>query len=174
MRSTWLILGVALLAGALGLAAGRRWSSTPETGLARIGDQAPSISLPDLDGRLQQVLPAAGRPQLINYWASWCAPCLEELPLLDQFAAAQGANDAQVTGIALDEPEAVRAFLARLPVRYRTLIETASAQDSSVGLGNTRKVLPFSVLVDAQGRVARLRVGAFRDADDLRTWATLD
>lgn len=173
MRSTWLILGAALLAGALGLAAGGWWS-TPVPGVARIGDAAPPITLPDLEGRLQQVVPGTGKPQLINYWASWCPPCLAELPLLDGFAAAQGPNGTQVTGIALDEPEAVRAFLTRLPVRYPNLIEKAAPRDSSFRLGNARSVLPFSVLIDADGRIARLRAGAFRDAEDLRTWATLD
>jgi thiol-disulfide isomerase/thioredoxin len=143
-------------------------------GVARLGDEAPPITLPSLDGRKQVVLPARGRVQLINYWASWCAPCRAEMPLLDRFAASQAANGTQVTGIALDEPAAVRAYLARLPVRYRTLIESASGQDSSVRLGNTRQVLPFTVLVDAEGRVARLRAGAFRDEEDLRRWATLE
>ena len=177
-RATLAIVALAIAAGGLGLWAGGQIGAprndTGATAVARIGDPAPAIRLPDLEGRLHQITPATGQPQLLNYWASWCAPCLGELPLLDAFAASQAANGTQVTGIALDDPADVRRFLARLPVRYRTVIERESAQDSSVRLGNTRQLLPFSVLIDAEGRVARLRAGAFRDAEDLRRWATMD
>jgi thiol-disulfide isomerase/thioredoxin len=177
MRSTLLIVVLALVAGGLGLLAGRafdRSGSPPSTEVARIGDPAPAIALPDLDGRVRHLSEWQGRPLLINFWASWCTPCIEEMPLLDGFAADQGNNGVQLLGIALDEAEAVRSFLTRVPVRYPTLIEAAGRTDSSVKLGNTRAVLPFSALIDADGRVKRLRVGSFRDADDLRRWATSD
>lgn len=176
MRSTHVIVAIALLAGGLGLLAGRALSPAPpqSPGVARIGDPAPPIVLPDLDGRPRDLSEWQGRPRLLNFWASWCGPCIEEMPLLDAFAATQPAGGVQTIGIALDEPGAVREFLARVPARYPHLIETPGSGDSSVRLGNTRSVLPFSVLIDAEGRVQRLRVGSFKDAADLRRWAGAD
>lgn len=179
MRQTLLILALAIVAGALGLLAGREWSTrgeaaAPGTEVARIGDLAPDLALPDVDGRPRRLSEWQGRVRLLNFWASWCGPCIEEMPLLDAFAAAQPADGTQVIGIALDDLDAVRTFLTRVPVRYPTLVEAAGSTDSSVRLGNTRAVLPFSVLIDAEGRVQRLRVGAFEDAADLAGWAKLD
>lgn len=177
MRSTLIIVALAILAGGLGLLAGRaidQRGGTAPIGVARIGDPAPPITLPDLDGRIRDLAEWQGRPRLLNFWASWCGPCIEEMPLLDAFAADQAANGVQTIGIALDEIEAVKEFLARIPARYPHLIEAPGSADSSIRLGNTRSVLPFSVLIDAEGRVQRLRVGSFKDADDLRRWATAD
>jgi thiol-disulfide isomerase/thioredoxin len=174
MRQNAVIVAAALLAGGLGLWLALRLGAPGPDGAARIGELAPALELPDLDGRRQRVVPGDGRPQLINYWATWCGPCVHEMPLLDRYATEQEANGVQVTGIALDQPAAVKAFLARVPVRYRNLIEREGRRDSSVQLGNTRQVLPYSVLLDADGRILRLRAGAFRDAQDLQRWATPD
>ena len=177
MRSTLLIVALALVAGGLGLLAGRaldQRGGPSQAGVSRIGEMAPPIALPDLDGKVRNLDEWRGRPRLLNFWASWCGPCIEEMPLLDRFAADQGANGVQTVGIALDEIEAVKEFLERIPARYPHLIEAPGRADSSVRLGNTRSVLPFSVLIDAEGRVQRLRVGTFKDADDLQRWATAD
>src|SRR5690606_9631494 len=66
---------------------------------------------------------AAGRPTLVNLWASWCGPCIEEMPELQRFHAAQGANGVQVVGIALDDRAAVEDFLRRIPVDYPILLD---------------------------------------------------
>lgn len=112
----------------------------------------------------------AGRPQLINLWASWCGPCIEEMPELDRFAGQQGDQGTQVVGIALDDADAVRAFLERVPVRYPILIDAAGPADAGVQLGNVKGVLPYSVLVDAQGRLLKQKVGPFRDGE-IDSWA---
>jgi thiol-disulfide isomerase/thioredoxin len=174
MRTALPILAAAVLAGALGLYAGQRWGGLSGTGAPGLGQAAPLIELPDLAGRTHRLDPADGRARLINYWASWCPPCVEELPLLDAYARTQGPNGIQVVGIALDDAEPVRAFLARRPVAYLSLLEPPGTSDSSVTLGNTRKVLPFSVLIGEDGRIRRLRVGAFKGADDLRDWAAAE
>ena len=177
MRSTLPLIALALLGGTIGLLAGRhfdaRVAGAPGVVMARIGDPAPPIALPDTDARLRDLAEWRGQPLLVNFWASWCGPCVEEMPMLDAFAKASANHGTQVVGIALDDAAAVREFLSQVPVGYPNLIEAASSTDSSVRLGNRRSVLPYSVLIDADGTLRRLRVGAFEDADDLSAWADL-
>ena len=129
------------------------------------------FSLASLDGT-QVALPRAyaGRPLLVNVWASWCGPCVKEMPELDRYARAQGANGTQVLGIALDDPDAVRAFLQRVPVAYPILVDAPGPRDAGVRLGNPKGVLPYSVLLDAHGRVLRQKIGPFRDGE-IDAWA---
>ncbi len=187
MKPTARILLVALGAGALGLVASLLTSGpgpllrteagqrlfgallsargpAAQTGLAvaRKGERIPTLSLHDLQGR-QLTLPAAyqGRPLLINLWASWCAPCVREMPALDAFSRQQGTNGIQVVGIALDDPADVRAFLRRVDVSYPIVIDAPGARDAGVQLGNAAGVLPYSVLVSPDGVLLKQRIGPF-------------
>jgi thiol-disulfide isomerase/thioredoxin len=177
------VLLVALAAAIAGAAAGIYWSGprTDDAGkaaqaatpapMAAIGTVMPPLALPDLDGNVVDLgARFRGRPLLINVWASWCAPCVEEMPALDAFARAQGAHGVQVVGVALDTPEAVRDFLARVPVHYPIVHALPSADDASVRLGNQWGVLPYSVLIADDGRILRRKLGPFRQ-DELATWA---
>lgn len=191
MGSTAKILLVAAIAGALGVVAGlvvngpgpllrtevgqRALQSAmdasapkPPTDLpvARRGEAVPAIRLPALDGATVE-LPAAyaGRPVLVNLWASWCGPCIEEMPELDRFAAAQGPNGTQVVGIALDDAAAVEAFLKRVPVRYPILLDEAGPRDAGVQLGNPKGVLPYTALISADGRLIKQKIGPFQHGE---------
>lgn len=160
-------LGQRLLGRALG-------ASAPEpprgVAVAQRGERLPPLTLQSIDGRAV-TLPTAysGRPLLINLWASWCGPCIEEMPELQRFAASQGSNGVQVVGIALDDPGAVRTFLQRVPVAYPILLDTPGPADAGVRLGNPKGVLPYSVLVSADGRLLRQHIGPFA-AGDLPDW----
>ncbi|MDR0183810.1 TlpA disulfide reductase family protein [Lysobacter arvi] len=191
MGSTAKILLVAAIAGALGVVAGlvvngpgpllrtevgqRALQSAMEASaprppadlaVARRGEIVPTIRLPALDGRSIELPTAyAGRPVLVNLWASWCGPCIEEMPELDRFAAAQGANGTQVVGIALDDPAAVDAFLKRVPVRYPILLDEPGPRDAGVQLGNPKGVLPYTALVAADGRLIKQKIGPFQHGE---------
>lgn len=196
MKSNLAVVLVALAAGILGVAAallssgpgpllrsepGQRalqevLSATapePPAGLpvAERGAPIPTLRLPALGGG-GVTLPDtyAGRPLLLNVWASWCAPCIEEMPELEHFSRQQDADGVQVIGIALDDETAVQAFLQRVPVTYPILLDQAGPADSSVQLGNRRGVLPYSVLVAADGRLLKQRIGPF-ERGEIARWA---
>ncbi|MDR7192346.1 TlpA family protein disulfide reductase [Luteimonas terrae] len=130
--------------------------------VARRGDAIAPFEVAGLDGAALQ-LPAAynDRPVLVNLWASWCGPCIEEMPELDRFAREQGADGVQVLGIALDDADAVRVFLERIPVTYTIALDTPGPADAGVRLGNPRGVLPYTVLLSADGRLLKQRIGPF-------------
>ncbi len=126
------------------------------------GDPLPELALPDLAGQPQAFSQWRGRPLLVNFWASWCGPCVREMPLLDDFATAQEAlGGVRVVGVALDDADDVADFLAGHPVRFPILIEPSGPSDTSVLFGNRRGVLPYSVLIDAEGVLVRGKLGAF-------------
>lgn len=142
----------------------------PGITLVEVGDALPDLRLPGLVDGQPHTLSGPGPVRLINYWASWCGPCREEMPVLQAFSAEQGADGVQVVGIALDSPDEARAFLADVPVTFTLLVETPGPGDSSVRLGNTRGVLPFTVLVDKRGRLLKTHWGAFPDVAAVRDW----
>ena len=92
------------------------------------------------------------------------------MPALQAFAQAQGANGVQVVGIALDDPEAVRRFARRTGVSYPLLVDAPGPADAGVRLGNPKGVLPYSILVSADGRLLRQRIGPFAEGE-IAGWA---
>ncbi len=140
--------------------------------IAEKGGIVPAMTLPDPDGK-PVAIPAAwaGRTTLVNLWATWCAPCLKEMPDLQAFADAQGSTGMQVVGIALDEATAVAAFLRQHGITYPVLVDAAGPADAGVRLGNPAGVLPYSVLVSADGHLLKTRIGPFTDAADIAAWA---
>ncbi|WP_407353953.1 TlpA disulfide reductase family protein [Luteimonas sp. R10] len=196
MRSGTKIVLVAVAAGTLGVVAGlltrgpgpllrtepgqriaqqvlqANAPAAPEgVAVAKRGEVLPAFAVAALDGG-DIALPDdfAGRPLLVNVWASWCGPCIREMPELDRYARAQGDDGTRVLGIALDDPAAVRDFLQRVPVSYPLAIDAPGRADAGVRLGNPRGVLPYSVLVSADGRVLKQRIGPFEDGE-VEGWA---
>ena len=149
------VLGLALGAGVAWFTRGQ--PPTPNPGgvpdAAGVGDPRPDFRHAALDGRLVEAAEFDGRPLLINFWATWCAPCVREMPLLDEFAE-QEADRLSVIGIAIDDPGAVGPFVEELGVDYPILVGTTDVMTTQRRFGNTQGLLPYTVLVDADGTIA--------------------
>lgn len=110
-----------------------------------------------------------GGPVLLNFWATWCAPCVQEMPMLDRFFRENAASGWKVVGLAIDQPTSVRQFLARTPVTFPIGLAGLEGTELARGLGNTVGGLPFSVLLSADGRVRERKMGQLTEAD-LAQW----
>ena len=130
-----------------------------------------TLKITDLKGKPSK-LPGTGRYRLINYWATWCGPCLMEMPLLNEYAKKQGSGDVMVIGIALDEAKLVSEYLQQNPLNYPQLLEKANKNDSSTQLGNQRGIIPFSVLISPDDHLLRIKHGQFTDLDELEAFTT--
>jgi thiol-disulfide isomerase/thioredoxin len=111
--------------------------------IAERGGIVPAMTLSTPDGANVEIPRAwIGKPTLVNLWASWCAPCLKEMPELQAFSAEQAANGTRIVGIALDDADSARAMLERLDITYSNLIDAPGPADAGVRLGNAAGVLP--------------------------------
>jgi thiol-disulfide isomerase/thioredoxin len=123
-----------------------------------------ALSLPDLDGQSHSLSQWRGRPMVVNFWATWCAPCVKEMPELQ--ALHQKYPGIQFVGIGVDKAENMRQFLQKVPVSYPLLVMGAGAVDTLRTLGNPAGGLPFTLVFDADGRISRKILGQIQ-ADDL-------
>lgn len=171
-RRRWLVGGVAgaaTLAG-LGLAAWQRSREQPSPGADRPALWSLSFDTPGQSTLHMQSL--AGKPLLLNFWATWCPPCVEELPLLDRFFVENSKNGWQVLGLAVDQLTAVNNFLQRAPLRFPVAMAGLAGIELSKTLGNLSGGLPFTVVLGAAGQVLHRKMGRV-SAQDLQSWSTL-
>jgi peroxiredoxin len=128
---------------------------------------------PDLQGRVHRLLDWRGKVLLCNFWATWCAPCREEVPLLVSAKQQWAAHGFEVVGIAVDNSANVAEFAATHKINYPVLIADATALQLLRNLGNRGGALPYTVMVDASGAIAYRHVGAFSASDLRRVIASL-
>ncbi len=167
-RRTW--LGVAAAAGAAGVGTAW-WRLRPTT----VDDSAvKSLWARQWEGPGGEAVTMAafqGQKLVLNFWATWCPPCVEELPMLDRFRAAHHAKGWEVLGLAVDQAAAVRVFLQKRPLGFPVAMAGLAGVDLSRALGNSTGGLPFTVVLDAQGNVAHRKLGKL-SADDVAGWVS--
>jgi thiol-disulfide isomerase/thioredoxin len=160
----WILLAaVALAAGAAGYAY-NAWRTAPQHEAANAVAALHSSTLPDLDGKPQSVAQWRGKVVVVNFWATWCAPCREEIPLLIELQKKYEARGLQLVGIAVDQPDKVRAYAAEMGMNFPVLIGGLEAMDLARALGNRAGVLPFTVVLNRESAISLRQVGIVKEA----------
>lgn len=174
-RRRWLLS--AALAGGLGSAVGIAWwRSRPVEGDESEGAAALApfwaTDWKDPQGQALAVAQFKGKPLLLNFWATWCPPCVEELPLLNAFYRQNRTNGWQVLGLALDRVDMVQKFLHHNPLDFPVAMAGLGGSELARGLGNVAGALPFTVVVNSAGGIAQRKLGRVT-AENLQQWAGL-
>lgn len=163
-----LYAGVAALA-ALG-GAGLAWWKFQPHALTVADTVLWDMSFPTPTGSKLAMQGLRGKPLLVNFWATWCPPCIEELPLLNKFYRENASNGWQVLGLAIDQPDPVRRFLQRTPVSYPIGLASLDGTTLTRTLGDNVGGLPFSAVFNRSGILVHRKIGRLAP-EDLLDWA---
>jgi thiol-disulfide isomerase/thioredoxin len=163
LTATW-------LAGAtgLGVIAHRCFGESRPTPVSSAGKAAELVfaaNLNDADGKPQALAQWKGRPLVINFWATWCTPCVEEMPDLQALREHYLARKLEVVGLAIDNTSAVQEFRRKLGIKYPLLVAGSGGTELARALGNASGGLPHTVLLDASGVVRYSHLGRIKMAE---------
>ena len=159
--------GLAVTAGAFGAALSwQKWK--PSAAQPDVADKVWQHSFEDLQGQIIPINTWAKKPMLLNFWATWCPPCVEEMPMLNDFYQVQ-ADKCTIVGLAVDRLEPVRRFVKDHAIGYPILLAGPQGLNLTQSLGNDAGGLPFSAFFNGNGDLIRVKVGKLSEVD-LSTW----
>ena len=159
------IAAVALAALGLGMVAGH-FSAHPPAGAEASPEAATKLQALILDtpaGRPVALAQWQGKVRVLNFWATWCPPCRQEIPALSRIQEKMGGNGVQLVGIAVDSQENIRDFAAETQVSYPLLVASPETVEALQALGNRQGSLPFTVILDRQGQIRYARAGSLNE-----------
>lgn len=154
-RRIALLGACALAAATAGLWFGARVAPSPLEG----------VRFPDLQGRARDLAEWRGKVVVVNFWATWCTPCREEMPLLQQVRESHAKRGVEIVGIAIDSASKVAEFSSTYGISYPILISGAEGLDLIQKLGNKASALPYTVFLDRSGRPVRSKLGILNKAE---------
>ena len=167
-RQWALLISAGLIAAILGIGLSSFKHRTTEA-----KDQAVELFLKEElkgpDGAIHATKEWRNKILVLNFWATWCPPCVEEMPLLDRFYQENKLKGWQILGIAIDQPSSVRRFQAQFPVSYPLVLGGLQGNEFGRLLGNEQGSLPYTLALDREGRGLQRKLGRL-DASDLAAW----
>jgi thiol-disulfide isomerase/thioredoxin len=162
-RQAWVIGALALLSAAIGLMFYRSSNGgAAQPDPAASGRILLAATLTGLDGKPQPLEQWRGKVLIVNFWATWCAPCREEIPGFIKFQKQYGARGLQFVGIAIDTAERVTRYAEDIGINYPVLVGGIETMNFARQAGNKTGVLPFTLILDRSGKVISSSVGILR------------
>ena len=135
---------------------GYRQAEAPEASAA---DAVYAITLPDLENKPQRLDQWRDKVLVVNFWATWCAPCLEEIPMFIKLQEKYRAKGLQFVGISIDQTDKTIDFARKFEINYPSLIGTFDTVEISRQAGNHRRVLPYTIILDRKGQIVATELG---------------
>jgi thiol-disulfide isomerase/thioredoxin len=137
-------------------------ATAPASPKKAVPDTLPDITLAGVDGKPTKLSSFGGRPLMVNFWATWCAPCRREIPLLNKIREQRKGQNAEIVGVAVDFKEDVLKFVQKVPINYPLLMgeEDGLAAAEAFGMG---MAFPFSVFIDSQNRILTIKIGELHE-----------
>ncbi len=170
LRRRWM-LGVGLSAAAAG-AGVAWWRLDPGAAAPQAQDDFWQQRFEQPQGGELALARLRGRPLLVNFWATWCPPCVEELPMIEAFWREHAAKGIQVLALAVDQPSSVRRFLERQPLSFPVGLAGLQGAELAKSLGNQQGGLPFSVFFRKDASIYRQKLGQL-SVQDLQNWLSV-
>jgi len=159
-RDALILAGVGLAAAGAGVVVGPLLLQS-QTGAAELH----AASFPDLAGSPRALDTWKGKVLLCNFWATWCGPCREEIPLLQETRRKYAKNGVEIVGIGIDHADKIRQFAVEFKISYPLLVADSGGIGLMHKLGNGEGALPFTVILDRHGAIAYRRVGILRGGE---------
>jgi peroxiredoxin len=167
-RMTLVFLATGIAAAGFGVAV-NWWRSGPAGVAADATAAFFDATFPDADGTLQPLAQWRGRPLVVNFWATWCPPCVEEMPDLQKVRDDYRGHGVEVIGLGIDSAAKIAAFREQHRISLPLLVAAADGSELGRTLGNGSGALPFTVLIGADGRIRERHLGQVRP-EQLRRW----
>ena len=167
-RREWVLTaGVAAVAGTAGYAYSwwRTGANSEEADAAQTVRAFEATELPGLDGQPQSLRQWRGKVVVVNFWATWCTPCREELPVFIRLQERHGGRGLQFVGIAVDVPTRVKPYARELGINFPILVAGLAGIELARVMGNRAAVLPYTVIAGRDGAIAGRHVGAYTEAN---------
>jgi thiol-disulfide isomerase/thioredoxin len=159
-RRALLVAAVAAGAAAAGYAVNVWWRAGSR---AELGSEILAARLIDLEGRTQSLGRWRGRVLVVNFWATWCAPCREEIPVFIKLQSRHAARGLQFVGIAIDQRDKVEPFVRDFGMNYPVLLGGMDMVELSRRVGNRLGALPFTIVMDRSGAIVNVQLGVVKE-----------